>query len=126
MDDDNEYDDVEWDDDENEDNDDDNELIGDVKCLFCDEVFKSASLLFEHCKEQHNFDIKEICVMWKLDCISYIKMINYIRKMVRPLLAYKRKVREIPPWSNDEYMKPADCEDLLLQYGMLSLIISPI
>lgn len=74
-------------DEENEWNDDDSEeemnmLTGNVTCLFCPVVESSVDLLLTHCIKQHNFDIIDSCRKWSTDCIGYIKMINYIRKMV--------------------------------------------
>ena len=57
-------------------------LLGPVKCLFCSDVLPSADDVFTHCDVQHQFDIVRAAQIWNLDCISYIKMINYIRLKV--------------------------------------------
>ncbi|XP_059157446.1 protein arginine N-methyltransferase 3-like [Physella acuta] len=108
-------------DEENEWNDDDSEeemnmLTGNVICLFCPVVESSVDLLLAHCNKQHNFNIIDNCRKWSTDCISYIKMINYIRKMqpssddvLRCLSSHK------PPWLSDDFMAPTEPTDLMLQ-----------
>lgn len=53
------------------------------QCLFCDQIFPSVDEVFAHCEKEHFFNIIDIGRKWKLDCIQYIKMINYIRSKVK-------------------------------------------
>ena len=83
------------DDDKDDDDDDDDEEEGweewidtdytqvECLCLFCLDKFSSPEAVFIHCREKHQFDIYKIHTEFCLDCFSYIKMINYIRKVVR-------------------------------------------
>ena len=54
-----------------------------ARCLFCEELLESPDVVFQHCSHIHQFDIRDICRTWKLDCFGYIKMINFIRSQVR-------------------------------------------
>ena len=54
-----------------------------ARCLFCEALLASPLPVFQHCVEQHQFDIRSICKYWNLDCFGYIKMINFIRSKVR-------------------------------------------
>lgn len=80
--DDDDDDDNEWDDVEDNDEEKINVLTGDVSCLFCPCVEPSVESLLSHCSRDHNFDLIDSCRRWSVDCISYIKMINYIRREV--------------------------------------------
>ncbi|XP_050391709.1 protein arginine N-methyltransferase 3 isoform X1 [Patella vulgata] len=111
-----------YDEDDDEEDDESNELIGPVKCLFCDSIQSSASLLFDHCQDKHDFSISHVCRLWNLDSISYIKMINFIRlKKPSGNNLCNRNIEQQPPWYSDDFMKPVDPEDLLLQYDIESL-----
>lgn len=109
-------DDEEWEDDEKME-----ELK--IKCLFCSLLSQSAEDLFKHCRDSHNFDIYEVNKLCKLDCIQFIKMVNYIRQNnVSPDLVQTIKNCGEPPWLSDDYMKPYDVEDGLLQYDIEELL----
>lgn len=51
-------------------------------CIFCAEIFNNAELMFDHCHSQHIFDMVGYCRRMNLNCISYIKFINYMRAHV--------------------------------------------
>ena len=72
--------DSDWDEEEDEE--------GDVEtmCLFCEESFVGAIATLKHCYTKHGFNIDEIQKCRCIDCFGYIKMINYIRKLVRTLM----------------------------------------
>ena len=53
-----------------------------AKCLFCEALIESPEMVFQHCTQLHQFDIRDVCKQWNLDCFGYIKMINFIRKQV--------------------------------------------
>lgn len=78
--------DVDWEDDDEDDQDDDCDgedlTKGPVKCLFCSNIMESAEDVFFHCQKLHNFNLFTICQHWQLDCIGYIKLINFIRSKV--------------------------------------------
>lgn len=80
-----EFEDIE-DDDENYD---DYEEVQDVKdiikikSLFDDEWFDNVQALYEHELKKNNFNIVEIIRKYQMDMLSYIKMVNFIRKTVR-------------------------------------------
>lgn len=78
------------DDDENDehiwaDSSDENEdlLLGPVKCLFCNHILNSAKQVFGHSQSDHNFCVPAFCAKWSLDCLGYIKLINFIRIQVK-------------------------------------------
>ncbi len=49
-------------------------------CLFCENSFPGADATLKHCHITHDFDIKHLQHIYRLDCFGYIKMINYIRR----------------------------------------------
>ena len=53
-----------------------------VTCLFCDATFHDAVSVFVHCRDVHNFNICHMKRLHGLDCITYIKLINFIRRQV--------------------------------------------
>ena len=61
-------------------------------CLFCDQSFLSVDGVYIHCEKEHYFNITDIGRKWKLDCIQYIKLINYIRSKVKIFFLIKTKV----------------------------------
>ncbi|PVD29209.1 hypothetical protein C0Q70_11806 [Pomacea canaliculata] len=117
--------DVDWEDDDEDDQDDDCDgedlTKGPVKCLFCSNIMESAEDVFFHCQKLHNFNLFTICQHWQLDCIGYIKLINFIRSKT-PSADFLNQLQPgiKPPWENDMYMKPVDPDDLLLQYDIES------
>lgn len=58
--------------------------VSKVTCLFCSMTFTSAEDTFTHCQSAHDLDLIRWGRQHRLDCIQYIKMINYIRLKVSP------------------------------------------
>lgn len=58
--------------------------VSKVTCLFCSMTFTSAEEIFTHCQSAHDLDLIRWSRQHGLDCIQYIKMINYIRLKVSP------------------------------------------
>lgn len=58
------------------------ELSVQTKCIFCSEIFNNAELMFDHCRSQHMFDVVSYSRRMNLNCIGYIKFINYMRMHV--------------------------------------------
>ncbi|XP_071135707.1 protein arginine N-methyltransferase 3-like [Mytilus edulis] len=88
------------------------------QCLFCDQIFPSVDEVFRHCEKEHFFNIIDIGRKWKLDCIQYIKMINYIRSKKPTSLEITQLKGDKPLWDSDDYLKPHNMEDGLLQYDI--------
>ncbi|XP_067674082.1 protein arginine N-methyltransferase 3-like isoform X1 [Haliotis asinina] len=95
-------------------------LKGPVRCLFCDCILQSVDEAFFHCRDKHHFDILQMARRFSLDCIGYIKMINYIRKQ-KPSPSSLSSLTVPVPWASDDFMQPSDPGDLLLQYDIESL-----
>jgi len=51
-----------------------------VTCLFCDVTFSDAVSTFIHCHDAHSFNICLLKKLHSLDCIAYIKLVNFIRR----------------------------------------------
>ena len=51
-----------------------------VTCLFCDVTFPDAVSAFVHCCDAHSFNICHLKRLHSLDCIAYIKLMNFIRR----------------------------------------------
>ncbi|XP_056014170.1 protein arginine N-methyltransferase 3-like isoform X2 [Ostrea edulis] len=90
-----------------------------VTCLFCSQNFTSAEDTFTHCRTSHNLDLIQWSKQHRVDCIQYIKMINYIRlKTPSPEDVKSSFAQRAPPWESDDFMTPANPGDLLLQYDI--------
>ncbi|XP_062598737.1 protein arginine N-methyltransferase 3-like [Saccostrea cucullata] len=90
-----------------------------VTCLFCSQTFTSPEVTFTHCTTSHDLDLVRWSRQHGVDCIQYIKMINYIRlKKPSPAEVKSSFTQNTWPWDNNDYMNPADPEDLLLQYDI--------
>jgi len=104
-------------------------------CLFCSEVLPTATLCFRHISTLHHFDFFALVNKLELDFYARVKMINYIRRMVKEnkciyceekqenqeaLLAHmeNNKHTVISPdasfWKNPQYLIPTLENDLLL------------
>ena len=58
---------------------DDTKLLN-VTCLFCDVTFPDAVSTYVHCSNAHSFNICHMKRLHSLDCIAYIKLVNFIRQ----------------------------------------------
>ena len=56
-----------------------------TSCLFCDKMCVGTEAALRHCHMEHNFNIVQIQKFHNMDCFGFIKMINFMRKMVRGL-----------------------------------------
>lgn len=71
-----------WDDDDDVGDGNEDLLLGPVHCLFCEIILQSAKEVFSHCLCDHAFSVHSFCGLWSLDCIGYIKLINFTRTQV--------------------------------------------
>jgi len=51
-----------------------------VICLFCTDTFSNPESAFVHCHEVHRFSIIDMKRLHSLDCIAYIKLVNFVRR----------------------------------------------
>ena len=51
-----------------------------VICLFCDVTFSDVEPTFVHCHVAHSFNMCHLKRLHSLDCIAYIKLVNFVRK----------------------------------------------
>lgn len=58
-------------------------MNSEMLCLFCDSLFSSSNLLFEHCADVHHFDFDALKKAFNLDFYGCFKLLNYIRFKVR-------------------------------------------
>ena len=102
--------DEDWDDGE------DDLIVIKTKCLFCDTEFNNPEECYFHCKTAHSFDIALAKANFELDCFSYIKMVNYCRK----LSPSPDELMQISPntWQADDYLTPVILDDGLLQFDI--------
>ncbi|KAH3723664.1 protein arginine N-methyltransferase 3-like [Dreissena polymorpha] len=90
-----------------------------TRCLFCEKTFPTPDDVFSHCEIEHDFRLLKVCEKWKLDCFGFIKMVNFIRSQGLSAASFKDlQTTASPPWSSDEFMKPYDPEDPMLQYDI--------
>lgn len=92
------------------------ELTGEqTTCLFCTSQFLTIAVALDHCRTEHKFDLLELKMRYKMDCYSFIKMINYIRlHKPDPGIITESCVAL---WEDDVYLKPGQMESWLM-YGM--------
>ncbi|XP_059621871.1 protein arginine N-methyltransferase 1 [Phlebotomus argentipes] len=79
-----------------------------VKCLFCENVFKSFEQALDHLQEGHKFNLLDLSGRYAMDQYSYIRMVNFV-------IREKRRPEEIMGsakclWSNDINLRPVDDE----------------
>ncbi|XP_072032822.1 protein arginine N-methyltransferase 3-like [Amphiura filiformis] len=91
-------------------------------CLFCNEMASCADEIWTHCDKMHGFNLAGIKEKHDLDCISFIKMVNYIRsKTVSSSSIVNLAEGSNAPWEGDEFMMPVIPDDPLLLYDIESL-----
>ncbi|KAI1301233.1 Protein arginine N-methyltransferase 3 [Halotydeus destructor] len=85
-------------------------------CLFCPDILPTYHETFQHIKAKHDLDILRECHSRKIDCVGYIKLINFVRKeKVEPGQVFTME----SDWKDtDTYMAPAMEDDSLLQYDI--------
>ncbi|KAG4302480.1 hypothetical protein PCK1_001316 [Pneumocystis canis] len=60
-----------------------NEVEPAAQCLFCCATFDVTQQVYEHCKEDHAFDLPSLQCKFKFDFYNTVRLINYIRDQVR-------------------------------------------
>lgn len=86
-----------------------------VLCLFCSDVFDTVTANLQHCVEIHNFNLTTLKHKFNMDCYSFIKLINYIRKNKVPsdeVMACSECL-----WADDIYYSPVLENDSWLLFG---------
>ena len=97
-----------------------------VVCLFCDAAFPNASLMFEHCKTAHHFDIVDFSRSCHLDFLRFAKFVNFCRKNKsiasdEPSSFHNERLVELNlriDTLGDELLKPAVETDALLWFDI--------
>ncbi|XP_021379904.1 protein arginine N-methyltransferase 3-like isoform X2 [Mizuhopecten yessoensis] len=95
----------------------------DVMCLFCQQRLLGVDEMFKHCRCDHGFDMAWAGRFWQLDSIQFIKLVNYVRTekpSCEDLLKYKPG--DVPPWGSDNFMKPCNPDDILLQFDIEDML----
>jgi len=78
-----------------------------------------------HLNTKHGLDIVNLQEKYRMDQLSYIKFVNYIRKCIkestsenaaRDIVTFILAEKGMPAWSPDEYLKPVLEDDLMLTY----------
>lgn len=100
---------LDWNEVENED---DNLSL--ATCLFCERTFATVEEAINHCKSDHDFDLSLLKSRFDMDCFSFIKLVNFIRKK-RPEGSVIMNTKECI-WDKEEYMKPCQVDDPWLMY----------
>ncbi|XP_063709884.1 protein arginine N-methyltransferase 3 isoform X2 [Culicoides brevitarsis] len=79
-----------------------------VVCLFCSSTLDTIDSGISHLKLEHDFDFSKLC----LDQYSYIKMINYIRKL-NPTPEELKIKDGLIPWEDESFLQPGKFEPWL-------------
>jgi len=85
--------------------------------LFSEKIFKSAQECLDHCKSSYGFDIQVLKERHNLDCFSFIRLVNYLRKE-KPLPELVMSEKSDKLWKKDDYLKPVDSNDPMLMYDI--------
>lgn len=96
-----------------------------VNCLFCNETFRNIDGAVSHCSKAHDFDLSKLKARFKMDCYSYIRLINYVRTKKSSPMDITNCVSEAPPWEDDVYMKPVVIDDPWLMFDFEDLDVPP-
>lgn len=88
-----------------------------TRCLFCDHVAVSVESAMSHCNAVHKFSFAELMKKFQMDCYSFIKFVNFIRKTSTS--AEKILNLESSLWNDDEFLKPVEEFDPWLMFGKL-------
>ena len=84
-----------------------------VKSLFDDKTFSSAQEVFQHCKDNYDFDIRQLKRDLELEDLDLIKLVNYIRTHVKAG-NIKPDISSKSCFEGDIYLKPVLEGDALL------------
>lgn len=87
----------------------------DVKCLFCDNTFCTVESALLHCSSEHNLNFAGLMKKFQMDCYSFIKLINYIRK--ESVTCDSLKNLESCLWYDNKYLTPVEENDPWLMFG---------
>lgn len=84
-------------------------------CLFCDHSASKIESLISHCQLIHNFSFEYLMKRFCMDCYSFIKFVNYVRKTSPS--PEKILDLETVQWDDNEYLKPVEEFDPWLMFG---------
>ena len=84
-----------------------------IKCLFDDKTFSSATEMLKYCKESHDFDIWKLRRDLNLEFLDLIKLVNYIRTQVQSGDT-KPDISSKAQFEDEKYLKPVLEDDALL------------
>ena len=135
------YDEDDFDDEDENYEDADDEVVESVKILSLfdkDKWFDDIRSLYKYELEANNFNLVKVVRKFQMDMLSYIKMINFIRKTVKNHFfscikdskvetSFKKPSASLfneictgstqVPWNSDEYFQTIVEDDPLLQFG---------
>ena len=86
-------------------------LFNEEPCLdfFSEKVFKSPQECLDYCKTTYGFDIGILKEKHDLDCFSFIRLVNYLRKE-KPSVETVMSEKTDKLWMTDDYLKVLFCE----------------
>jgi len=94
-------------------------LFNEEPCLdfFSDKVFKSPQECLDYCRTTYGFDIGILKEKHDLDCFSFIRLVNYLRKE-KPSVETVMSEKTDKLWMTDDYLKPINPNDPMLMYDI--------
>ncbi|XP_018009820.1 protein arginine N-methyltransferase 1 [Hyalella azteca] len=95
------------------------EFIGrqDCQCLGCPKVLENPESVITHMLAEHQFDLIKLCLSQKVDQISYVKVINFLRKHSNALDKIQSDTFQVAKL-DDSYMMPHVRDDAFLRFDM--------
>ncbi|KAF2368865.1 S-adenosyl-L-methionine-dependent methyltransferase [Trinorchestia longiramus] len=95
------------------------EFVGrqDCRCLGCQKVLENPESVITHMLAEHEFDLIKLCLSQKIDQISFVKLINYVRTNDQSLIELKAG-KVLGEELDDSYMMPHTRDDAFLRFDM--------
>lgn len=102
-----------------DDKDDTEDFIGsqNYQCLLCPHTVQNHSNVLVHMTTEHQFDFIELCFTNQVDQISYVKLVNYVRKNINSFQDELKNGTLNVAKLSDEYMMPIVRDDAFLIFG---------
>ncbi|XP_051235451.1 protein arginine N-methyltransferase 3 isoform X2 [Dicentrarchus labrax] len=86
-----------------------------VTCLFCDRLLSSVPATLQHCTAEHQVNLVDVIRKHNLDDYGYIKMINFIRSTKCDASCLTGLPDAPLPWESEDFLRPVQQDDPLLQ-----------
>ncbi|KAK4696738.1 hypothetical protein P7C71_g1240, partial [Lecanoromycetidae sp. Uapishka_2] len=84
-----------------------------ITCLMCDIMFEGVESMLQHCKDIHELDFVQVHSDLRLDFLSTVKLVNYIRSKTKAAVK-ALDLSERTVFEDEKYLQPVLEDDALL------------